>query len=329
MKLITKSIAGLLLAGVYFTAFGETEERMQKRYSVQPGGKLVVDVDFGSIQLGTNGSSEVTVEIVRLVSRGNKPKEEEFLNERPISISKDGNTVTISVKKNDTTLNWSWRGSQRLEAKYTITVPSQFVAQLKTSGGTIAVTDLTGELKAKTSGGGLRFTRINGVIEGTTSGGSIKMMDSEGTLKIHTSGGGIEVAGGKGTLTGETSGGSVSVRDFRGPVTVESSGGSINLENLSGKVIASTSGGSISAVFPAKLTDEVKLETSGGGVRINLAEISAFDLDASTSGGSVSSDLPVQAPGKPSRSHLKGPVNGGGIPVYLRTSGGSIRVKKI
>ena len=77
------------------------------------------------------------------------------------------------------------------------------------------------------------------------------------------------------------------------------------------------------------MTDEVKLETSGGGVTVRVAENSAFDLDAATSGGGVSSDLPVTVVGKIAHDHLKGPVNGGGKPVVLRTSGGSIHVKKL
>ena len=101
------------------------------------------------------------------------------------------------------------------------------------------------------------------------------------------------------------------------------------MENVSGKVTGETSGGSISAVFASPGPNEVKLSTSGGGVTVRVPENAAFDLDASTSGGSVSSDLPVTVVGKVASSHIKGPVNGGGKPVVLRTSGGSIHVKKL
>jgi len=65
----------------------------------------------------------------------------------------------------------------------------------------------------------------------------------------------------------------------------------------------------------------VKLGTSGGSVTVQVAGSSAFDLDAATSGGGVSSDLPVTVSGKIACDSLKGPVNGGGKPVVLRTSG--------
>ncbi len=40
-----------------------------------------------------------------------------------------------------------------------ITVPVQFNAQLKTSGGGIAVSNLAGEVKANTSGGSIRLKK--------------------------------------------------------------------------------------------------------------------------------------------------------------------------
>jgi hypothetical protein len=319
-QVITLLFASCLLASA------ETKEQINKKFTVQPGGKLVVDIDFGSIDVSTNSSSEVIVDVLRTVSRSTKSAEETFLHDHPITFSQEGDTVTISARGKNKS-NW-WRGSQRTEAKYTITVPAAFNAQLKTSGGHVAVSDLVGEVKAATSGGEFNFARLRGTLNGDTSGGKIRMSDCEGPQKVHTSGGSIETTGGSGSLDGETSGGSVTVKDFRGPVHVESSGGRIAIENVTGKLNGSTSGGSISAKFSAPLSEEVKLDTSGGGVTLQVPESSAFELDASTSGGSVSSDLPVSIVGKAAHSHLKGPVNGGGKLVILHTSGGSIHVKK-
>jgi hypothetical protein len=317
----------LLLFASCLVALGESDEQLNKSFAVQPGGKLIVDVDFGSIDVNTNASNEVTVDIFRRITRSTKADEETFLRDHPVTFSQDGDTVTISSRAKAKLGNW-WHGNQRTEGKYTITVPARFHAQLKTSGGGVAVSDLTGEVKAGTSGGGFKFARLHGTLNAETSGGAVRLSDCEGPLKVHSSGGGIEVVGGSGSLDGGTSGGPVTVRDFHGPAHVGSSGGGITIENVSGKVDGSTSGGSISARFSSPLSEEVKLETSGGGVTLRVPDSSAFDLDASTSGGSVACDLPVAVVGKAGHSHMKGPVNGGGKPVYLRTSGGSIHVKK-
>src|SRR5262245_4717004 len=129
-----KSIVILLASCL--AAFAETEEEINKSFAVQPGGKLVVDVDFGSIDVSTSSANEVKVDVFRKINRRNKADEEQFLREHPVTFSQDGNTVTISSRAKTKNSNW-WRGSQRTEGKYTITVPSQFDAQLKTSGGGI------------------------------------------------------------------------------------------------------------------------------------------------------------------------------------------------
>ena len=121
----------------------------------------------------------------------------------------------------------------------------------------------------------------------------------------------------------------MSVKDFRGPARVETSGGGIHFENVAGRINGSTSGGSITARLSAETAEEVRCETSGGGVTVQVPETWAFNLDAATSGGGVSSELPVSVVGKVEHSSLRGPVNGGGKPMFLRTSGGSIHVKKL
>ncbi|HLH54915.1 MAG TPA: DUF4097 family beta strand repeat-containing protein [Verrucomicrobiae bacterium] len=320
-----KTTLVFLLAGS-LVASAITQETLNKQFNAQPGGKIVVEVDFGSIDVSTNASNEVTVEVLRKVTRSSKQDEEAFLRENPVSFSQDGNVVTV-VSHSKSKLRGLWQGNQRTEAKYTISVPASFSAQLRTSGGGIAASDLA-SVKAETSGGGFHFARLHGDVNARTSGGGIHVADCDGPLKLQTSGGGIEVLGGSGSLEGDTTGGPVTVRNFRGPAHVESSGGGITIENVNGKTEGSTSGGSISGSFSAPLSDEIKLSTSGGGVTLRVPDNSAFDLDASTSGGTVHSDLPVSGTGKPNRSHLKGPVNGGGKPVVLRTSGGSIYVKK-
>src|SRR5258708_28661674 len=141
----------ILLFASCLVALGETDEQLNKSFAVQPGGKLIVDVDFGSIDVTTNASNEVTVDVFRKVSRSSKADEEAFLRDHPVTFSQDGNTVTISSRAKTKLGNW-WHGSQRTEGKYTITVPAPFNAQLKTSGGGVAVSDLTGDVKAGTSG---------------------------------------------------------------------------------------------------------------------------------------------------------------------------------
>lgn len=308
------------------TVRAATEEQINKKFSVKPGGTLVVDVDFGGVEVGTNATSEVVVNVWRKAGRNSKSDEEKFLRDNPVTFAQDGDTVTVASKIKRS--SWSLFGRNSNEAKYAITVPGKFNARLGAAGGGIEVDDLTGDVKAHTSGGGLRFARLLGPLNGGTSGGGIHVIGCEGKIKINTSGGGIEVAGGSGILDGDTSGGPVSVKKFDGPVHVETSGGGITISGATGKVEGSTSGGSIYAELVTPVSDTVRLETSGGGITLRVPANAAFDLDAETSGSGVGSELPVAGADKKQHDRLKGQVNGGGKMVWLRTSGGGIQVKK-
>jgi DUF4097 and DUF4098 domain-containing protein YvlB len=312
-------------------ALAATEEQINKKFNVTQGGKLTVQIDFGSIDVVTNATDEIAVDVWRKITRKNKADEETFLRTHPVELVQDGNTLTVRCRhKEEQRRGWNWGGSgNRNEAKYTIHVPAQFDANLDTSGGPIQVSDVTGKVNANTSGGGLKFTRVHGPLNGDTSGGGIKVFDCEGQIKIDTSGGGIEVKGGGGSLTGETSGGGVTVKNFRGSATVETSGGGITIENVGGSIKGETSGGSISAVLLSPIPGDVRLETSGGGVTVKVPADAAFNLDAETSAGGVTCELPITMQGKKEHGELKGVVNGGGPVVRLQSSGGGIHVKKL
>jgi DUF4097 and DUF4098 domain-containing protein YvlB len=300
---------------------------VEKSFAVTSGGTLVVDVEVGQIEVSTGTDAQATITVWRKVRRKDKAEEEAYLRKHPVSMTQEGDTVSVQAK-GEPGRKWSSSGSQRTEARYTIRLPAKFDAQLKTAGGQISVRDLSGEVKANTSGGALKFEHLRGPLRGHTSGGTIDVVDCDGALKVDTSGAEINVTGGGGSFEGRTSGGSISAKDFRGPVRVETAGGGIKIANVNGKVEGSTSGGSISASFSSP-PEEVNLSTTGGGVTLRAPEKSAFNLDAHTSGGSVHSDLPVVTQGKASKHEVKGPVNGGGKLVVLRTNGGSIQVKRL
>jgi DUF4097 and DUF4098 domain-containing protein YvlB len=323
-----KTLLAIAFIASAFAASATEEENLSRTFTVQPGGELVVDVDFGSIEVSSHPTADVSIEVHRLIGLKSSAKEKEFLQDNPVVFFQNGGTVTIKQRGKRQNGVWNWLGSRRMEAKYTIHVPAIYSARLNTSGGSIQAQDLQGEVKADTSGGSLKFAHITGPLHGSTSGGGIQASDCRGDSTLDTSGGGIVVTGGGGKLHVDTSGGTVSIKNYAGPANASTSGGDMILENIDGTVKASTSGGSISAVLLSPIPGDVDLDTTGGDVNVKVPEQASFNLDASTTGGSVTSDLPVQFTGKRQHEELRGPVNGGGKQVKLRTSGGSIHVRK-
>lgn len=318
----------LLVASFVFAAAlmasAASEERFNRNVAAHRGGKLVVDVDFGKVDVSPGADDNVTVEAVRLVDFDNEAKEKEYLAAAPITLSVDGNAVTLREHApKEARLNWPHHS--RMDARYVIRVPKNFSADLQTGGGGVSVTGLTGEVQANSGGGDLRFSKLEGDLDAQTGGGGIKLEDCRGTLELATGGGDLVFTGGTGSLRARAGGGRIEVRDFKGDTKVSSGGGQLTLERIDGAVWGETGGGSITASFGGSALKKIELESSGGDIELALPRSAAADITADTSSGRVTTDLPLEITRKDD-DHLRGKLNGGGAPVRLRTSGGSIRI---
>ena len=301
------------------------EENVSQQIDVAPGGKLVVDVDYGTIDIGAGADGKVVLEAHRMVEFGDDAKEKEYLASAPITVNKEGNVVTVRSHRKE---SWSWHfGHSRNDASYTLHVPKKFDLDLRTSGGHISAVDVSGNLKAHTSGGRLEFADLEGTLTADTSGGSIKVEGCRCPVEIKTSGGDISVVNGTGILHAKTSGGRIEVHNLAGDADLESSGGNLILEKIRGKLFGRTSGGSIRTSIPGEVAGDMQLRTSAGNIDLAVPENAALDIDARASAGRVVSELPLTA-SETRHEHLRGKLNGGGKSVILETSAGSITLMR-
>lgn len=158
-----------------------------------------------------------------------------------------------------------------------------------------------------------------------TSGGSIELTDTTGTATLRTSGGSVVAKDVNGNVEARSSGGGIYADTIRGDIDADTSGGSVRLLNVDGKIRGNTSGGSVECSLVG-VNRGISATTSGGSIHVTVPQATRGNLEATTSGGSVNSDLPVTTTSQ-QRGQLKGSVNGGGEPIYIHTSGGSISLR--
>ena len=315
-----------LLWAAACSVFALSEQRADEQFDVTAGAKLIVDVDFGTIDVARGTENKIAVNVYRKIDSSNDAMEKEYLASTPLTIVKEGNTVAVRARHEHRGGNWSWSGNCNMQARYTIRVPAEINAEVSTGGGEIMATEFSGSCKAETSGGNLKFSRLRGPLQGSTSGGHISLEACDGAINIETSGGKIDSLAGSGSLNAQTSGGSIVVRNFSGDTKVETSGGALNLENVRGKLVGETSGGSITALVPTPLPGDIKLETSAGRIDIAVPPDAGLDVNAETSEGSVTSELPMVTK-RAGREGLQGTINGGGKSLVLRTGAGNILIR--
>ena len=76
----------------------------------------------------------------------------------------------------------------------------------------------------------------------------------------------------------------------------------------------------------SNLSKELHLQSSGGGVDATIHKGDELGLDLDLGSGRVNIDL-HNFSGRSEKDRVKGSMNGGGIPVYMRASGGNVTVR--
>ena len=292
------------------------ESRVEKTLKIEPDGRLEVDTEMGAVSV--TGTSRSDVHVV-VTSRGRDLDEILILR-----FDENGKTVRITGKKKDRHL-FGWSDGGRV--KFEIEVPTATSLDLDTSGGGIIVESIHGQVKLHTSGGSIDVRDVVGDVDGHTSGGGVVVKSIKGRTRVETSGGSIDGSDLDGPVTADTSGGGITMRHVTGDLKVHSSGGSIRIDEAAGLVDADTSGGGIRATFARGNSKGGRLESSGGSIELALDPNADLEIDASAS--HVSSDLPLTVRGEISRSRLHGTLNKGGASLRIHTSGGGIRIERL
>jgi len=309
MKKLLYSLVVLTVLFVVIPAQAETEN-IEKTFSVNKGGTMIIESDLGSINVETWNKGDVFVSIKKRASSQKR------LDRFEVQIEQRGDDIYVEGDN-------KWLNRVRVE--FHVNIPKEYNVDLRTGGGSIDVADINGNVKLHTSGGSISIGDVDGGdINAHTSGGSIKVGDVvNGKVKVDTSGGSISIGNVAGDdVDAHTSGGSIKVADVSGDLNVETSGGSIHLGKLTGISSIHTSGGSISL---AQGGNNVKAHTSGGSISV---EGSKGKININTSGGNLfvsSSEGPVKA--DTSGGNIKILQTKGAIDA--ETSGGSIEAQMI
>ena len=212
---------------------------IEETFTVEPGGELTIDADFGSVRIETSTSNTVEVLVEKRLKEGTEDQARRAFEEVEVTTEQRGNDVRIGVDKS------RWFKRNRVSIAMTVQVPDAYNLDIKTAGGGIDIGDLNGEITAKTAGGSIRTGTTNGDVTARTLGGSIRIGPTDGGVSAKTLGGSIAIGDTNGDVSAHTLGGSIRVGIADGDVFARTMGGNITVEDASGKVSAKTLGGKV------------------------------------------------------------------------------------
>ena len=300
-----------------------------------------VQTSGGSISVTGGSNAEARIEVY---IRGNNGRDNNLSKEEIQKRLDEYYSLTISVSNNKLTAiakpkqrNMDWK--KGLSISFRIYSPQAVSTDLQTSGGSIALKNISGTQDFSTSGGSLKLDDIGGEIKGRTSGGSIDVKNARDEVDLSTSGGSINASNCNGNLKLATSGGSLKLSDLKGNIKASTSGGSVIGNTISGELSAHTSGGNVKL---EDLSCSLETSTSGGHIDVTLKELGKY-VTITNSGGNISLQIPnnkgvdlklrgdkiktgtlTNFSGSVEDDEIDGKLNGGGIPITVRAGSGRI-----
>ena len=282
-----RSLALLAAAPVLAASLAHADPDWAKTYPVSAQPSLNITTGDSSVEIASCGSCR---EIRIRVEWRDFPASKFILAQ-----SQTGNHVEFSLREKTgfgVHLNFGNRRAPRV----TVQTPRAIDLQARTSDGALRVSVVSGNLQLRTSDGSLAAANVTGALSLTASDGSIQVHDASGTLESQSSDGSVQIAG-----------------KFSG-VQVKGSDGSIDLLLESG----------------SQLTRASSIQASDGSVKLRLPRNLAADLEVHTGDGSVHCGLPLTMDGYNTaitgKKGLRGKLNGGGVPLTIRTQGGSVTI---
>ena len=338
-----KQILIVLLAVGCLAAYAQKKDEMEpflvKSLKGQSFTLAKIRTSGGSITVVGSDDNNPRIEVYVQANNNEKLTHEEIqqrLDEKyKLDINVSDNKLVAVAERKEKLTNWK----KSLSIGFKVFVPQKMATDLSTSGGSISLSDVNGEQDFTTSGGSLVLDKVSGNVKGRTSGGNIQLKNCRQNIDLATSGGSISAKNCEGNLILNTSGGSIYFKHLKGEIKTRTSGGNVEGDDISGELHASTSGGNVSLT---KLACSIEASTSGGNVRVEVIELGKF-VTLSNSGGRIELSLPkgkgldlnLEAnrvstgklenfSGSMKPDEVEGKLNGGGVPVKVKSSSGQI-----
>lgn len=306
-----------------FSQDGETPT-ITKIFELNQPGTLNSKSFGGRIMVKTHNEAKVEVQVFirknwKILSPSD-PLVADVLEDFDLEIEKNGSVINANAERK-TIFNLF----NNMGIYFTIIVPREMSCNVSSSGGGLTISGVEGTHNFKSSGGSIYLENTSGTTIAKSSGGKVIATNHNGDIHLSSSGGGVTLDEAHGSVYAHSSGGSVHLKNIHGDVDASSSGGGVSVSGECEYVKAKSSGGSVH-VNISNLNKGLYLKSSGGGIDAIIENGDELGLDLDLSSRRVNIDL-HNFSGLSEKSRVKGTMNKGGIPVYMRSTGGSVNVR--
>jgi beta-lactamase regulating signal transducer with metallopeptidase domain len=278
------------------TVASSADSTILKSVDAAPGERLILQLETGG-NIIVRGWDEPRVQMRALLGGRD-------WRDTRVSLERSGSTVRL---RSDFSHSADNRSTQHT---FELRVPRHTDIEVSSSGGMIAINDLSGEFRGHSGGGGIVIHGATGYASLTTGGGEVRVSDSNLRGTVGTGGGAVTISNVSGGLAGYSGAGPVvttaGVGSTAASSTINAAGGGVTVTSgyaytttntnpsyattANGRALVSQGSGSFSL---AKAGGDIVLDeapygavVSTGGGRVFIGEANKL-IRATTGGGDI------------------------------------------
>jgi DUF4097 and DUF4098 domain-containing protein YvlB len=253
----------------------EQTDRFAETYKVGPDPALDLTHIAGDVRVITGRNNEIKVEALKRVRHRNLEEGKRLLGQLRVEVTQVGSRIEVRTVYPRT------NGGRGISSNidYTITVPVSAAVSVKTVSGDVSVSGVRGEVRAETVSGDVDATSTPNLALAKAVSGDVRARDIGAATNLVL-----------GTVSGTVIASALKVRTLdAGSISGDVQLSDLQVERLTAKTVSGDIG------FDGGLARGGRYEFNAhsGTVRLVLANVSGFELDASTFSGSIRTDFPV------------------------------------
>ena len=305
MKFLKLNI--FILLSILFCApsllFAETEEKIEKIYSLDRDGKVYVENESGDITVKSWQKNEVKLVARKIAS------DESLLNKATIDINQTNGNIRIITRYNKSP---DMSQSTGVSVFYDLFIPDRARIRVKTVSGRVQAWEIGGRIDIETVSGRTEIVKAGKGVKCKTINGAINLDDITGRVSLKSTSGKITVYGLKGSVEANTVSGDIEIKEssFSDEIEMETIKGNMELQG---------------ELSPGGIYE---FHTISGRTRLVLAPDSDFELETNTINGEIKCDFKLNVYAILTRNKLQGVVGKGVSSLKISSASGDILVTK-
>jgi lia operon protein LiaG len=210
-----------------------------------------------------------------------------------------------------------------------VTIPRGKQVALYLAVGTVAITNVEGELSIDAASAPVTSSNTRGELSIDVGSGAVQVTESRGDLSIDTGSGAVSFSNVRGeSVSIETGSGEVTATEVRSnQLSIDTGSGDIRVTSLiAPQVQLETGSGAVTADLSGEVWN-VDVETGSGDITLKVPPTIGAEIDIETSSGEIETDFEV-AVTRHARDHMTGRIGDGRGKIDIETGSGGIKLVK-